>query len=221
MRKHWDQVSEKMSTIPSPSLLLLTDRTRLTPNWTLAQAIAPAITGGCNLVVLRESDLPANHRRTVAGFVVDGVKCRVPLVVAEDAALAAEIGAEGAHFSSVESIASARELLGANALIGVSVRDRPEAERGMAAGADYLLIEYEWSSPERVLAHFRALRDGISVPLLIGTDMAVELVSECVAAGAAGIAICAPAMAAYDRTTACREYADALTRAADNKRGGV
>lgn len=200
-----------MPTIPSPCLLLLTDRTRISPNWTLAQAVAPAITGGCNLVVLRETDIPSNHRLTVARFVRDGVKGRIPFLIGGDASLAAGIGAQGVHLSAAgPGVAVARESLGPDALIGVSVRDRTEAEMASAEGADYLLIEYDWSAPDRVWEHFRELRTGLTVPVIIGTDMDVALVPDCVVARAAGVAICAPAMSAYDRTSACRAYVEAL-----------
>jgi thiamine-phosphate pyrophosphorylase len=196
--------------------MLLTDRTKLTPNWTLAQAVAPAITGGCNAVVFRETDLPANHRLTVARFVRDGVKGRVPLVVADDPALASTVAAQGIHLAFAQAnIQTIRESLPESALIGVSVRDRAEAESAASQGASYLLIEYEWSNPARVLEHFRALRDGIAVPFIIGADMPVEMARECLAAGAAGIAICAPAMSAYDRTAACRAYAEEVNRPID------
>lgn len=200
-----------MTNLQIPCLMLLTDRTRLTPQWTLAQAIAPAITGGCTAVVFRETDIPANHRLTVARFVRDGVKGRVPLVVDDDPALASSIGARGIHLSSAQpDIRSIREAIGETCLIGVSVRDRAEAESAVAQGASYLLIEYDWASPDRVLAHFRTVSEGISVPFIIGTDMPADRAAECIAAGAAGIALCEPAMSAYDRTAACRAYADAL-----------
>jgi thiamine-phosphate pyrophosphorylase len=200
-----------MSKLPNPCLMLLTDRTRITPNWTLAQAIAPAIAGGCSAVVFRETDLPANHRLTVARFARDGVGGRVPLIIADDSALASTVGAQGNHLSTAQAdIRAARKALGESDLVGVSVRDREEAELAAAQGAGYLLIEYEWSRPACVLDHFRALREGIAVPFIIGTDMDVDVVGECLAAGAAGIAICEPGMAAYDRTAACKTYSDAM-----------
>src|SRR5437879_5111112 len=68
--------SSLMRKVPNPCLALFTERTALRPNVTLAQAVAPAVTGGVNLVVLREDDLPPNHRLTVAQFVRDGVRGR-------------------------------------------------------------------------------------------------------------------------------------------------
>src|SRR5579872_5388333 len=138
-----------MPALPDPCLLLLTDRTRLTPMWTLAQAVAPAVTGGCNLVVLRETDLPAGPRATVARFVRDGVRGRVPYLLAGDPALALQAGADGTHLEGADvAVAEARAHLGPERLLGVTVRNVEEAQRA-EEDADYLLIEYDWSRQER------------------------------------------------------------------------
>ena len=193
--------------LPNPCLILVTDRTRLSPNWALAQAIGPAVTGGCNLVLFRETDLPPNHRLTVARFVSDGINRRVPLLIADDAAIASTVGAQGVHLSDCSTdIAAVRGALAPGSIVGMSVNNREEAETSQAKGADYLLIEYDWANPDRVLAHFRELTDGIACPVILGTDMPAVLAPHCLSAGAAGIAICSPAMSAYDRTAACREY---------------
>ncbi len=123
-----------MPGIPNPCLMLLTDRTRLTPNWTLAQAVAPAITGGCNLIALREMDIPANHRLTIARFVADGVKGRVPFLTSDDAEMAGRIGAQGVHISGTGvSIAEARERVGQEGIVGASISSREEAEERAVA----------------------------------------------------------------------------------------
>lgn len=201
--------------LPTPCLMLLTDRTRLTPNWALAQALAPAITGGCNLVVLRETDLPPTPRTTVARFALDGVKGRVPFITAGDPSFAVAQSAsgvllEGGEWSPV-AITEARRLLGVERLLGVSIQSVEEAHQAEEEGADYALIEYDWSNPEGVLDHFRSLRTKVErLPVIVGTDMTPEQARACRAAGAAGVAICAPGMSAYDRTAACRTYTEAL-----------
>jgi thiamine-phosphate pyrophosphorylase len=210
--------------------------------WTLAQAVAPAVTGGCNLVVLREADLPAGPRSAVARFVRDGVRERVPYLLAGDPALALAVGADGVHLEATDAgVAGARDRLGPEGLLGVTVRNPAEAQRAEQEGADYLLIEYDWSPDnaaalcrgaihraqsvinhapthqragsklEAVLAHFRDLRAAVRLPIVLGTDMPPEWIPACRNAGAAGVAICEPAMSAYDRTSACRAYWEILT----------
>lgn len=205
-----------MPKLPSPCLMLLTDRTRLSPNWTLAQAVAPAVTGGCNMVVLRETDLPPTARATVAGFVRDGVKGRVPLVLAGDPAFAVARGADGAQlniWTAEEEVAEARAALGAERLLGVRVLNGEEARQAEAGGADYAMVEYDWSAPDAALRHLRALAQGPSIPLIVGTDVPLERVRECLEAGAAGVAVCDAAMSAYNRTEACGAYRRALEEA--------
>ncbi len=64
----------------------------------------------------------------------------VPLVVNDDPALAASIGAAGVHLGEGDAaIAAARELLGRDAIIGASCYDdAARAEAAAAAGASYL-----------------------------------------------------------------------------------
>jgi thiamine-phosphate pyrophosphorylase len=64
----------------------------------------------------------------------------VPLIVNDDPALAAAIGAAGVHLGGEDgSIAAARALLGADAIVGASCYDDPARARAAAdAGAGYL-----------------------------------------------------------------------------------
>ena len=64
----------------------------------------------------------------------------VPLLVNDDASLAARIGAAGAHLGEEDdAIAAARALLGPAAIVGASCYDDPaRAETAAAAGASYL-----------------------------------------------------------------------------------
>src|SRR5436309_11772372 len=119
--------------LPDPCLLLLTDRTRLTPNWTLAQAVAPAITGGCNLVVMREADLPPGPRSTVARFVQDGVRGRVPFLTSGDPGFAMSVGADGVLLEGNGlDFEAARRAICQDRLLGVTITTRDEAEKAGA-----------------------------------------------------------------------------------------
>ena len=62
------------------------------------------------------------------------------LIVNDDAALAAEVGADGVHVGEDDaSIIAARELVGPDRLVGVSCYDDLERARAaVAAGADYV-----------------------------------------------------------------------------------
>src|SRR5690606_38286133 len=64
----------------------------------------------------------------------------VPLVVNDDPALAAEVGAAGVHLGEGDAaVAAARALLGPSAIVGASCYDDPARARdAAAAGARYL-----------------------------------------------------------------------------------
>ncbi len=191
--------------------MLMTDRRLLSPMWTLAQCVAPTVTGGVNLVVFCETDLPVSPRLTVARFVRDGVGGRAPYLLAGDPAFAMKAGAEGAHLEDEErSVAEARAQLGPNRLLGATVQTLDGAQRAEAEGADYLLVYLDWARPDEALSILRVYCEAVSIPVIAGLDMSVEQAAACRAAGAAGVAICAPGMAAYDRTAAARAYRAAL-----------
>jgi thiamine-phosphate diphosphorylase len=190
--------------------MLLTDRRLLPPGMPLAQAVSPAVTGGVSLVVLRETDLPMTPRTTLAGFVRDGVRGRAPFLIGDDAKLARETGADGVHIDQPGgNVEDERSSIGPNRALGVRVTSLEECEAA-GGGADYLLVELDWAKPVRALETLSAFASRASVPLIAGTDMPVDQVGHAIRAGAAGIAICRPAMEAYDRAAACRTYREAL-----------
>src|SRR5690606_41822364 len=69
-----------------------------------------------------------------------GAKAGIPLIINDDPALAAECGAGGVHLGEDDGdVDAARELLGAEAIIGASCYDDiGRAARMAAAGADYV-----------------------------------------------------------------------------------
>lgn len=189
--------------------MAVTDRTLLTPNWTLAQAIAPAVTGGANFVLFREADLPPVPRTSVFRFVVDGVKGRVPLVVQGTPDWCVKVGALGVHLEGGNvSISEARAQIGPDRWLGVTATTLDEA--AAALDADYVLIYVDWSDPPSALKIVERFASASQVPLMVGPDVPLEHAAACLSAGAAGICVIHAAMAAYDRTGELRRYAAAL-----------
>ena len=196
--------------IPRPCLVLITDRTKLTPNWTLAQAVAPAVTGGVDLVVLREADLPATPRLSVARFLLDGIDGRVPLLTSGDPQFALDSGADGVLVEEPGRAQEARAVIGPEAILGVPLASADSAADAQAAEADFALLNLDWTDSAAALDVLRRIRGVTEIPLIVGVDMAVEVVRECIGAGANGVAICEAGMSAYNRTEAARAYADAI-----------
>lgn len=76
----------------------------------------------------------------------------VPLIINDDATLALQVGAAGAHLGEDDGdIAAARALLGPQAIIGASCYDELErAERAVAAGASYVAFGAFFPSRSKV-----------------------------------------------------------------------
>ncbi len=75
----------------------------------------------------------------------------VPLIINDDIALAAQVGADGVHLGkSDSSIAEARKRLGNNAIIGYSCySDLDRASDAVNAGADYIAFGAFFPSPSK------------------------------------------------------------------------
>lgn len=75
----------------------------------------------------------------------------VPLIVNDDATLAAKIGADGVHLGEHDGgIAAARAQLGDNAIIGMSCYDDlSRAQAAAQAGADYIAFGAFFPSPTK------------------------------------------------------------------------
>jgi len=127
-------------------------------------------------------------------------------------------GAHGVHLGQDDMPPEeARSLLGADAIIGVSVRTAGEAMAAEAAGVDYIAANLVYptdtkkdvSSPLGIEG-IRQLRMVSSLPLVaiggIGRGNALDTV----AAGADGIAVVSAIMAAENVPLACRELLEAI-----------
>jgi thiamine-phosphate pyrophosphorylase len=211
-----------MRKLPLPSLFLLTDRTLLTPNWTLAQTVAPCITGGATIIVFREDDVPDKSRLVVFDFVRDGVGGRVPIIVSGSPEFAIKAGADGLQIEQTiwsggseaaqSPISAAREVLGPDRIVGVAISSLESLDVAQSGGADYALIVPDWTNPKSAVGIIGRYLQAASIPIIVGLDMPVACASMGMDCGAAGVAICSVGMASYDRTSAVREYWAALSR---------
>ena len=95
-----------------------------------------AIAGGADVIQLRGMGDEDAVRR-----VLDVCRREDALaVVAGDAGLAAEVGADGVHLDSQDgSVGVAKTIMGADGMLGVTTRTLNEARLALEVGADYLL----------------------------------------------------------------------------------
>jgi thiamine-phosphate pyrophosphorylase len=138
----------------------------------------------------------------------------VPLIVNDDAMLAAAIGADGVHLGEHDgAIATARALLGNDAIIGVSCYDDSAlAANAAAQGADYVAFGAFHPSPTKPGAR-RASMDLLRGPhardlprVAIG-GITPDNAPALIAAGADMVAVISGVFDAADPVAAARAYA--------------
>jgi len=191
---------------PDYSVYLVTDRT-LCVSGTLEDVVARAVQGGVTMVQLREKQLCTRE------FVELGRALRallaprgVPLLVNDRVDVALACGADGVHIGQSDiRYADARRLMGAGAVIGVSVESVEQAAEAERCGADYMGVSPVFATPTKTdtsapwgLEGLRGLRRRFSLPLVaiggIGPDNAAEVFE----AGADGIAVVSAICASPD-----------------------
>jgi thiamine-phosphate pyrophosphorylase len=182
----------------------------------LADQVAQAIAGGARLVQYREKGTDADKRwREARDILAVCQAAGVPLVVNDDLALAAAIGAGGVHLGRDDTDPrEARALLGPAAIVGVSCYDQFErAEWAKSVGADYAAFGRFFPSgtkPNTVQADpsllRRASRD-LGLPLVAIGGITPENGGPLIAAGADMLAAVEAVFDRPDIRAAARAFA--------------
>jgi thiamine-phosphate pyrophosphorylase len=137
----------------------------------------------------------------------------VPLIINDDAKLAAAIGADGVHLGEDDgAIEPAREMLGTGAIIGVSCYDElARAERAAAEGASYIAFGAFHPSPTKPNARRaspRLLQDAarLGLPRVAIGGITPDNARSLIMAGADLVAVISGVFDAPDPLQAARAY---------------
>jgi thiamine-phosphate pyrophosphorylase len=188
--------------LPDPPLLVITDRHQARGSLeTVAEA---AFAGGCRWLSLREKDLDmASRAALLRRLVAIGRRFGATVMVHEDLEAAVAAASGGVHLPSGASPIAARRRLGAAALIGCSTHDARELEA--AAGADYATLSPIFPSaskpgygPALGVARLAATAAAARLPLVALGGIDATNITQCIDAGAAGVAVMGGVMAAAD-----------------------
>jgi thiamine-phosphate pyrophosphorylase len=198
---------------------------RLSDGRTTPEVVRAAVDGGVDVVQLREKSLPARERYEMGRDVREITReAGVPLIVNDRVDLAMAIAADGVHLGDDDlPVPVARDLLGADAIIGRSVSFVDDARAAEAAGADYLGVgavystgskddidddEYE-IGPERV----GEIADAVDIPLVGIGGITADNAGPVIAAGADGVAVITAITRADDPAAATRDLREAIAAA--------
>ena len=192
-----------------PGVLLLVTE----PSPRLPEIVRAAIAGGVDVVYYRDKSaseqlLQVNEDMGPSTLLLTGLQLGV-----------SRIG-DGVHLSENDMpVNAAREKLEAGTVIGRSIHSVGSARKAEKEGADYLVagtIFASKSHPEIAPAGIGFLREvccAVTVPVVAIGGITPERVGECIAAGAAGVAVLSPIMRAVDPQAVARTYREALDTA--------
>ncbi|GMV31834.1 MAG: thiamine-phosphate synthase [Rhodanobacteraceae bacterium] len=197
--------------LPASGLYVVTNG----PRPDLLAAADAALRGGAAVLQYRDKTHDAARREAEARMLADLCAAAGALfVVNDDIALARACGARAVHLGADDAdIASARRMLGAEALIGVSCYDDLERARRLAgAGANYLAFGAFFPSPTKPGARRadpRLLQESaaIGLPRVAIGGITADNAAPLIAAGADFVAVISAVFGQADVCSAARRFA--------------
>ena len=203
----------------SSRLLVVTDRHQ-TKGRPLVPLLQRVLTTGISTVQLRERDLSARELVTLARevqAVTASFKSQFLINDRVDVALALE--GVGVHLRSNSlPLPVARQMLGAQRLLGISVHAVEEAVQAEAAGADYIVLGPIYETPSKQTfgppLGIHTLEKActlVRIPIIGIGGVTAARAREMRRAGAFGVAVITAIFGADDVESATRELLDAVT----------
>ena len=205
--------------LPSaPLLLLVTDRTRYGDR-SLEDIFVPALSGGVNMIEVRESDMTARDLLGEAERFRKLALGGVPLVIYDRVDVAVASRADGVHITADSLPISAAKHAGRGMLVGKSVTSVAEAVAAEQAGADYLVVEpvffshYAQDRSPLGPTVVRRIKAKVHLPLLAGGGITAGNAHQVIAAGADGVSVTTEIVDADDPRGAARSLQQAMREA--------
>lgn len=198
-------------------LMLITDRTRCKGR-DLLEIVRTAAAAGLPALQLREKDLSPRDLWEWAHRLKDILTpYGTRLLINDRPDIARSIGAFGVHLPEQGvPVKVARTVMGPESLIGVSVHSLGTALRAADEGADYVLFGAVYNTPGKVGQGLRALSQvchNVSLPVLAIGGIKPEHVSQCLDAGAVGVAVVSAITQSPDVTKTVEQFLNFLQSA--------
>ncbi len=191
---------------PDYSLYLVTDR-ELAGKRPLAEIVMEAVAGGVTCVQLREKDLDTRQFIAEAREIHKHLKpLNIPLIINDRIDVAQACGAEGVHLGQSDMhLSDARDIMGAETIIGISAESLQDAIDAEAGGADYIGVSPVFATstkkdiaPPLGLEGVADIRKAVGIPLVGIGGINGENCAEVIGHGAHGIAVVSAIMASQD-----------------------
>lgn len=207
------------------SLYLVTDRL-LSRGRPTAEIVREAVAGGVTCVQLREKNCPESEFIEEAEKLLHLLRpLKVPLIINDNAEVAASVGAEGLHLGQQDmGIEEARKRLPESCVIGISAESLEDAVRAEEQGADYIGVSPVFATPTKTdtapplgLEGLRAIRAAVDIPLVAIGGIHAGNAGEVIRAGADGLAVVSAIVSADDPRQAAKELSREIRTANHGK----
>ena len=206
-------------TLPSPPLLMITDRHQARGD--ICDIAEAAFSAGCRWLSLREKDLPGSQQATLLRKLLDRAQqFQAKVTLHGDPALAHQARADGVHLSAGGDTAAARHVLAQGALIGLSVHSVQEARHVDSKRVDYVIAGPVFETQSKPGYGPALGPEGLAlivaacpVPVVAIGGIDPGNVSDCRAAGAAGTAVMGGVMRAENPAEVVARLIGALVAA--------
>ncbi|WP_415886818.1 thiamine phosphate synthase [Neptuniibacter sp. QD37_6] len=198
----------------------ITDSDLMPDTETMLRKVEQSIQGGANIIQYRDksSDLKKRVEQASALNLICK-KNKIPLIINDDAGLAAGIGAAGVHLGQSDgAIEEAREMLGEDTIIGVTCHDSLElALKAQQAGASYLAFGAFFPSKTKPnakpapLSLVKDVKDKVNLPIVAIGGISVDNADQIVTAGADMVAVIHALYANKKVTAAAKQFHQLFT----------
>ena len=202
------------------TLYLCTDRRLMTTD-TLEEAVELAIQGGVTVVQLREKDCTSREFYEEAEKVkaiTDAYE--IPLLINDRLDIALAVGADGVHLGQTDiPVWAARDILGADKIVGATANTLEKAEEAWKSGADYLGVGDVFGTSTKAdtshvtLEELAAIKKQVEIPVVAIGGINAENISSLKATGVDGAAVISAILAKRDITAAAETLISNFLRA--------
>lgn len=159
--------------------------------------VASALLGGAEIVLLREKNSPAKKILELGKKVRElCLQFDATFIVKERIDIAFLLEADGVHLEQDGlGVKDAREIMGENAIVGVSVCDSNQASKAVQDGADYLFFGPLFKDGEEKKANLKLSKDlkwiyeNIQIPVFAFGGIDFESVQEVLDIGVKRVAV--------------------------------
>ena len=166
---------------------------------THAEQVRRLVNGGASLIQLRDkTSSPREFYESAKAAVMVAKECGIRLIINDRADVAASVGADGLHLGQDDlPVGAARELLGPQAIIGLSTHNLSQALSAVNLPIDYLALgpifstsTKEDTEPELGLEGLREVRDALGrFPVVAIGGITADRAADVLGAGATSMAL--------------------------------